>query len=239
MSVKKINLFCLPFAGGSSYAYKSFSQSFNPEVKLVAIELPGRGKRISEPLLYNIYDIVADVFEQIKDQLHQPFAIYGHSMGTLIGFLLTRRMIQQNYPLPKHLFFSGSGGPSCIEDRPIHYSLPYEEFIDALKKMGGAQDEILTNPEMMKFFEPILRADFQAVETYQYEEGDPFDIPITCMLGTEERTSYAEALQWQKESIHPVAIRQFPGNHFFIFDFEETIGELISSALRNVDIEIQ
>ena len=96
------------------------------------MELPGRGQRISEPLLSDIHKIVDDAFLQIKAHINIPYAIYGHSLGTLLGFLLVKRILNENLQQPLHLFFSGRGGPS-VQDKDKHiHALPKKEFIKKL-----------------------------------------------------------------------------------------------------------
>ncbi len=224
-------LFCLPFAGGSSYAYNGFKECEKQGVTVVPIELPGRGKRINEHLLFTIDSMVTDIMNQISGDLSSPYAIYGHSMGTLIGYLLTKEIIRRDLPQPRHLFFSGSAGPSFDDGAPARHLLPQQDFIAELKKLGGIPEEIYSSPEMMLFFEPMLRADFQAVETYEHSQTPPFHIPITCMIGLEEKISLQDASSWEKETTSRVIVRQFPGNHFFIFDNEQIIMQLVTKTL--------
>ncbi len=77
----KLNLFCLPFAGGSSYSYKGF-QDLQVQSNLIVkpIELPGRGRRMSESLLFSVEAMTDDVWKSISSKIHEPYAIYGHSM---------------------------------------------------------------------------------------------------------------------------------------------------------------
>lgn len=45
----KIQLFCLPFAGGSAGFYNNFKPYLRENIELIAIELKGHGCRIAEP----------------------------------------------------------------------------------------------------------------------------------------------------------------------------------------------
>jgi surfactin synthase thioesterase subunit len=233
----KINLFCLPFAGGSKYSYRGYTEIAPQFLNIIPIEIPGRGSRFKENLLTDIDKMVDDVFNQISDRLSHPYAIYGHSMGSLIGYLLTKKIIKENLNQPLHLFFTGCVGPSVRNKETKRHLLPKDQFLQKIKELGGSPDEILNEPELMGFFEPILRADFQAVETYEYEEPIAFNIPIDIVIGIEERATYEGALAWQKETTYPVEIRQFPGKHFFIFEYEHEIIKIISSKLNSIIIQ--
>lgn len=226
--MNKINIFCLPFAGGSRYSYNGYRQ-YARHVNIIPVEPPGRGSRFAEPLLDNIYDMVDDVYEQVKNSLFRPYAIYGHSMGAMLGFLLTRRILQEGLPEPLQLFLTGRAAPSTPKkEAPLH-RLPKEEFFEALKALGGCPEELLSNDELKEFFEPIIRADLQVVDSYSHEPFIPFDIPVTVMIGMDEDISFEEALAWQKETNVLVSVRKFTGDHFFIYDHEREIVNMMSS----------
>jgi surfactin synthase thioesterase subunit len=227
--MNKLNLFCLPFAGGNKYSYRGYVKHSPPNLNIIPVELPGRGARFKEPLLKDAHAMANDVLKQIEPLLGEPYAIYGHSMGTLIGYLLTKKIISKLFPKPKFLVFTGSGGPSVRQTEPVRYLLPKDKFIQKVRELGGCPEEILQDENMMIFFEPILRADFQVVETYQYTASPPFDIPINVMIGLGEKVNYEQAMAWKNESTARVEVRQFPGKHFFIFDYEREITEIISN----------
>lgn len=235
----EINLFCFPFAGGSKYSYHKYLRYTNDIVKIVPLEYPGRGARIDEDLLKNIEEIVEDVYSNIKNKINQPYAFYGHSMGAAIAYLLTKKIIDDDFSPPLHLFLTGRGGPSSNFSDPPKYLLPKKEFIRELMKMGGSPDEVLNSKEVMSFFEPIIRADFQALETYKYKETLPFDIPISVMIGREENIVLGDAQSWQKETSREVEIKLFPGNHFFINDYPFEIMQLILEKLSSYCMNYQ
>jgi medium-chain acyl-[acyl-carrier-protein] hydrolase len=229
-----ITLFLLPFAGGSSYSYKEFAKYESDKLKLSPLELPGRGKRIRESLKTNVHELVDDIFAQICTKLDKPYMIYGHSMGTLLTYLLTKKIIKHGLNPPLWLFLTGSVGPSVIENRKTKYhQLPASEFMDRVKLLGGLPDEILSHPELLDFYLPILRADFEVVETYQYRPTVPFDIPMDVTIGTEDEATFEEAEMWQLETIEPLRLKQYKGNHFFIY---QHIDKIMDNILGRVEL---
>jgi surfactin synthase thioesterase subunit len=227
----KINLYCIPYAGGSFYAYREFERYMADFIRMIPLELPGRGKRFKEPLLTDIYEMVDDLFHQIKMSLHEPYAIYGHSLGALLGYLLVKKIIEKDFNKPVHLFFSGRQGPSLMRGRKLHL-LPKKALIDQLISFGGIPDELLREQQLIDFFEPIIRADFKAHETYQYEKSQPVATPLTVMAGLHDKeTTYDEAMTWQEVTTETITIRQFPGGHFFIFNNLSEIAMIFSEQL--------
>jgi external thioesterase TEII len=226
-----MNLFCLPYAGGSRYSYKGYIDAAPAGMKVIPLELPGRGSRHGEPLLQEISHIKDDFFSQIKDRLTAPYAIYGHSMGALAGLLLVRDIRRHSLPQPQHLFFSGCSAPAQVTKREAHSLLTQDEFFNRLRNYGGCPDEVLNNQQLMCFFEPILRSDFRAVESFQYEKEEQLNIPIDIFLGTEDGVTLAHAMAWQEETTKEVNVHQLAGNHFFIFGKEKEIMTIMLSRL--------
>lgn len=234
LSTKGINLFCLPFAGGSCYSYRGFAENTADFVNVIPIDLPGHGRYITQPLLTNILDMADNVFHQIRDSLDQPYAIYGHSMGTTLGYLLSKKILREGAPKPVHLFFSGRYSVT-IESKEKHtHLLPRDEFVKrVMGKYGGIPKEVAMEKDLMDLFVPIIRADFQAVATYKYEKAEPLDIPIKVMIGMDDNATLEEAFKWQEVTTRKISVTQFSGGHFFIFDHVEDICRIISETLED------
>lgn len=232
---EKVNLICIPFSGGSFYSYNRFQSYLDDFINLVPLELPGRGKRYKEPLLTNIHDMVNDIFNQVKRLLDKPYAVYGHSLGAILGYLMVKNIVKENMPVPLHLFFSGRQAPSIQnKERNIHL-LPKKAFIDKLIEYGGMPDELLKEKELLDFFEPIIRADFKAYETYKYEPDEPLDILLTVIIGADENITVQEAMEWQGITKRKILLRTFPGGHFFIFHHLPDMARIFSESLRLFD----
>lgn len=231
MVSKKIRLFCLPYAGGNRFSYKLYKDHFPEHVELYPVDYPGHGTRMKETPLTDLRQIARDVHEQIKDQLSSPYAIYGHSMGALVGYLLTREIVLHNQPPPLRLFFSSSEAPSVKSPHAGKHLLPRPDFFQALTDIGGMPDEVLRHQDLLTFFEPVLRADFQAISEYRHQHAPPLDIPITVMTGKAEDMPPEDVEKWQNESFHAVSHRYFEGGHFFILQHAPVIAAEMTREL--------
>ncbi|WP_281322339.1 thioesterase II family protein [Flavobacterium aestivum] len=227
-----MNLVCLHFAGGNKYSYYPFEEHIDKNISLITLELPGRGKRFHEPLLTDVNDIVDDLFEQLKENVSKPYAIFGHSMGAMLTYLLAHKIEKSGFESPVHLFVSGCKAPKINRKPPFYHDMPKEEFINKIRGMGGCPEEILGNDELMALFEPSLRADFKAIETYTYIEQNPLKIPVTVFIGNKDKVTWEEAKAWEEESVHAIDIKEFEGNHFFIFQHKKEITALFKYYLK-------
>lgn len=228
----QVKLFCFPFAGGSTYSYPFFQKYLPGFIEFIPLDIPGRGTRITEPLLYDLDAIAEDVFSRIRHQFTEPFAFFGHSMGTMIAYQLLNYLEKEGLPMPVHLFLSGRGGPNAEKENHQWHLLPSLEFRKKIFELGGSPEEVLQDERLMQLIEPILRADFQAVELFRFDKIRKYSIPVTVMIGDEEAISTEDILQWQRITDQEIKIRKFSGGHFFISEHAEEIVNTISKELQ-------
>src|SRR5690242_2395400 len=95
-SEPRVRLLLLPNAGAGASTFRAWTA---PEsVQLLPIQLPGREDRLFEPPYAHLSDLVPALAAALEPWLDLPFAIYGHSMGALIAFELTRWLRATNRP---------------------------------------------------------------------------------------------------------------------------------------------
>lgn len=229
----KIKLFCVPYAGGSSYMYYPWQKKINKNIELVACEYPGRGKKCDIDLLDSIEHIVEDLYPYIKKEcMDNDFAFFGHSMGSIVCYELIRKLNADGLT-PMHAFFSGCSAPNRVREKePIHL-LEGDDFVEALRKLGGTPKEIYENKDLMEYYFPILKSDFRAVETYSLKHQDiELDCNITILNGDEDDLKEVEILEWSKFTHCECRYENFKGDHFFIQQYESDILELIEEKLQ-------
>lgn len=240
--MERIELFCLPFAGGNKYSYRDYESVAPADISIVPLEYPGRGARIREPLLSDMAAVVEDMYVQIKQRIsHLPYAIYGHSMGALVTLLLVKKMEARGDILPLRLFMTGTTGPSAyfnMEKKKRHL-LSKQDFIQEMRELDGSPEEILNSPDLLNYFEPILRADFKAAETFQYRPSNPLSIPITVITGTDEPMKEQDIHAWQEETCYPVEFMKLPGKHFFIFKNAAAVMQVICNKLTSKKVDYE
>lgn len=231
-SLAALRLFCLPYAGGSSLIFRTWSDYLPPSVEVCAIELPGRGKQIQLPPYSKIEPLVDAIASVIHPYLDKPFAFFGHSMGGLVSFELTR-LLRKKYSIsPLHLFISGRRAPHIPDAEPPLYNLPDSDFIDELRHLNGTPKAVLENAELMQLFLPILRADFAVLETYIYTPEPTLECPITVFGGLQDSKVSCDVLQaWQEHTKAAFALHMFPGDHFFMHSAQLLLLEKLTKYL--------
>ena len=226
----KQQLFLLHFAGGNSYSYNFIRKYLENNFEFHPLELPGRGKRISEKLLYNKKDAIEDYFKQIKKlRNNQPYLIYGHSMGATLGLSVSKMMEAIN-DAPEKLIVSGNSGPGISKKDYKRYLLNDNDFKEELRELGGVPNEVLENEELFDFFNTSLRADFEVLEKDSFSEKDiVLKTPIYAIMGDEEET-VAEINNWANFTANNFESNIWSGNHFFIHKYPHKLSKLITKS---------
>ena len=226
-----MRVFCFPHAGGGASLFRVWAPSVPDGIELCAVPLPGREERMTEQPFRNLTALVQAAVPELRPFLDRPFAMFGHSMGALVAFAITRELCSSRRP-PVHLFVSGERAPHLRSRRPPRHTLPPGVFEATLALLDGTPSEILRDAEMMAVLEPLLRADFALVETYVHEPGDMLDVPITAFGGVDDsEVNLGELEAWQSQSRQFGGVRLFPGNHFYLRDNPAPVVEAISAAV--------
>lgn len=213
---KGVRLICLPHAGANASVYRLWSQGLHTPVEVCSVEYPGHGSRIGESPCSNLVALAHAFADAIVPWLDRPFAFFGHSMGALVAFEASRRLRSEHGFLPFALFTSACRAPHVPDPDPPTFALEEAEFLQELLRLGGTQREVLETPELLELLLPVLRADFEAVQAYEYHAAAPLACPITTWGGLDDEEVTAEALaDWGEHTTRAFELRWLPGGHFF------------------------
>jgi surfactin synthase thioesterase subunit len=231
----RLRLFCLPYAGGGTAPFRPWVEHLPDDIELCLVQLPGRETRMREVPYTAVDDLVSDLTESLEPLLDRPFAVFGHSMGALIAFALTRRLADAGLP-PERLLVSARRAPHIPDlDAPLH-QLPDAAFVVGLvRRYNGIPKAILQDIDLLKLFLPTLRADLTMIETYRHTERPPLDVPISAFGGWEDtRATPADISGWRDLTRASFTLQMFPGGHFYINEQRTALLTAIGDALRDV-----
>ena len=116
-----VRLICCHHSGGGASLFYPWVKYLSDIVEVAAIQLPGRETRFNEPLLNNLEDVIDGLTKEFRGILDKPYILFGHSLGGLICFELTRHLQNLSLRLPEHLIVSGCKAPHLpMRKKPIH-----------------------------------------------------------------------------------------------------------------------
>lgn len=212
-----LRLFCFPHSGGSAAVFASWQQRLPATIEVWPVQLPGRGKRLSEPAYTHLPLLIEALHAAMLPYLDKPFAFFGHSMGALVSFELARHLRRNAGRSPAHLIVSAHRAPHLPDpDPPVHH-LPEPALLAELRRLNGTPAELLEHAELLELLLPTLRADFALCETYTYTDDRPLDCSIAALGGLEDHdVPYEHLAAWRIQTQATFTLRMFPGDHFFL-----------------------
>ena len=204
-------------------------------VEVCPLELPGHGTRRGEGCATSMSSLVAAMAEEMEALLDVPFAVFGYSMGGLVGFELVRMLRCKYGREPAALLVAAQNAPSVPLERPTSRRSTDEEMSAALYRSGGMSHEALANARFMRAFLPVLRADYTLVDTYVYKSKRPLRCPIHLYTGAEDAlVSERGQAGWRRETSGDFTVHRFPGGHYFLRDDEGRFLASVSGLLREL-----
>ncbi len=224
-------LVCLPHAGGSASFFFPVSAAVGPGVDVVAIQYPGRQDRRTEPPISDMAVLADRIHDVLRRQPEMPLTLFGHSMGAIVAFEVTRRLEAEGHG-PVRLFASGRRAPSTHRDETVH-RLDDAAILAEVRRLNGTASSVLGDDEIMRAVLPALRADYQATETYRCAPEITVNCPISVLTGdTDPRTSLGEANAWAQHTSGSFDLHVFAGGHFFLTAHADAIIKILDQHFR-------
>lgn len=232
-------LYCFSHAGGSAADYLPWYSALAPSIELCAVQLPGRGTRMAEPAQADLATVlhgIAQALAAADDD--RPFAFFGHSLGALLAFEVTRLCRQRGQRLPAQLFVSACNAPACCTLQPPLHQLNDAQLLAHLQTYNGTPASLFANQELLGLVLPTLRADFTLVGNYTYAPQPPLPVPISVLAGRADPHVRADELAgWADETVAGCNQHWFDGDHFFIRPHVRAVHRCINAQLLAVDDE--
>lgn len=235
---RPLRLFCFPYACGSAQIFRGWADHVPDYVELAAIQLPGRGSRLAEKPFADM-SLAADIISaQIAETKPLNYAIFGHSMGALLAYEVTRRLETQYARAPLGLIVAGYKAPTVLRLGAKLHQGSDAEFIAKIRQLGATPEPILDDPEMMELLLPTFRADFAMAENYPFGTiMPPLLTPVIAFAGDmDSEASIQEVAAWRDTTQEVFELQIMQGGHFFIRDMEaEFLGALSKVLVRLAD----
>jgi surfactin synthase thioesterase subunit len=217
-----LRLICLPHAGGSATFYYPVAQALSPRIEVLAVQYPGRQDRREESAATDLAALADEIAQAVQPLTDKPYALFGHSMGAIVGFEAARRLEAAGNG-PAELFVSGRRAPRLDREGDLHPRTD-EEVIAEIRALNGTGDELLDDEEILRMILPALRADYGAVRRYRYSDGPALNCPVTAFTGDNDPKAGAEEVAaWAGHTLSGFEMKVLPGGHFFLVDQQSEV----------------
>ncbi|GGJ52735.1 oleoyl-ACP hydrolase [Deinococcus roseus] len=208
-----------------------------PGLQVWGVQLPGRENRIMEDPFQQMQPLVDILIAELQPYLHEPYLIYGHSMGALVAYHVCLQLQQRGLPLPEHLWVSGCAAPLHFRQEAWHL-LSDQDFIGRILSLGGTPPEVFEEPLLRPLVLKLLRADFQLVETAPAVTGK-LGCPIGAVAGIQDpHATPADMQHWQDCTTEDFAedfeLLTVQGDHFLVRTHSQHLLQHMRARLKGV-----
>ena len=233
-----LRLFVFHHSGGSHLMYRDWPSCFPAGWDVRIPDAPGRGPRDGRPPLKDIGALVEHFLHELDDGLTGRFAFFGHSLGGLVAYELTRRLVEAGRTPPVWLGVSARGTLLPDGDGTRRHLLSEAELRRELAAMGGTAPSVLDHQELWDLFAPTIRADLRISETWRTEPlAEPLPVPLSVFGGTQDHIAPPHRLDgWAAASRHFMGVHLFEGGHFYFQDRLREVSERIQDDVRRAPL---
>ncbi|BCB89727.1 GNAT family N-acetyltransferase [Phytohabitans suffuscus] len=211
-----VQVVCLPNAGAGPSMYSRWAAAFGDRGEVVAVALPGRESRSSEPVATDLNALARRIAVALLSTLDRPYVLFGHSMGALLAYTIAQVLPAVGGTAPLRLVMSAA--------RPPDLSLPAaaatdgdDDLVASLRELGGMPEEILAHPDLLEVLLDPLRIDLAAVTAFQPLPGPPPSCPVALVAGTgDTHAPPAVVAGWRRFLTGAAPVYALPGNHFYL-----------------------
>nr|WP_283246476.1 alpha/beta fold hydrolase [Paenibacillus sp. Marseille-Q4541] len=231
--MKAIQLFCLPYAGGSSFMFEPVQTYMREWIEVIPIDYAGHGLRIMEDFYTDFQQMVSDVATQIIERLNgKPFAILGYSMGSLIAYEVYYEICKRTERRPIHLFFAAHVPPDFhIRTEELTYALASKRLEANLVTMGGGNVLVQHHRELLEMITPRYHIDLTLYSNYLYCMKENLIEANITIIFSEEDNKNNQMYEWSKHTSKFCLFQKVKGNHFFINTETEEMAKILNRVL--------
>jgi surfactin synthase thioesterase subunit len=228
----RTHLYCFPWSGAASTAYRRWAAGMPDDIELISIALPGRYARVDEPVVDRIEPLADDIAAAIVGQPACDIAFFGHSFGALLAYAVAIRL-RGTAASPSVLIASASRAP-WVRPPIVLHELSDQKLVEMLVRLGIAAGKA-TDWAFLERFLPLVRADLRACESYHVIGPEPVDWRMRTWAATEDWYASPQIVhRWRGTAGAEFTTRVRPGGHFSVREDTGIISTLLED-LRDPD----
>lgn len=227
-----LRLFVLHHAGGSHVLYRHWPAGLPDAWEVRLLDAPGHGFLLDLPQISDAGRLADFLLNGIEPESTVPYALFGHSMGALVAYEITRRALDRGLPPPVWVGVSARSAPQPTGPGPRYHELPDAELRTRLKRLGGTPDEVFDDPGLWALFAPVIRADLRLVENWcPAPDAGPLPVALSAYAGGQDHSASPQLMAgWREHSERFLGLRVLDGGHFY---FQDDPGPLLRHIARD------
>jgi surfactin synthase thioesterase subunit len=227
-----LKLIAFHHAGGNAGFFHPWAKHLErlDWLEFVAVQLPGRGRRLSEAPMQDLSALLQAVDDGVAPLLDRPYVLFGFSMGAMLAFELALRQARRGRA-PAALVLAGRGAPRTAAARPGAVSR--DETLRRLRRLGGTDPALLEAGPFLEVYMRTFEADFAVADAHFCARPERLDCPLHIWGGADDPEVSIERLyRWDGFAGRQFSCRLFLGDHFFLRTSQEAVFENLHRILE-------
>lgn len=249
----KLRLFCFHSGAALPSLFLRW-RDFAPDwIEVCPVHLPGRGLRGTETPFTDFSALVGAVADALVEFCDVPFAVFGHSMGSLLSFEVTRALqsrghiavclttsccVSPNQEIGK---WWPDGTAPYTKKQPFlpYHAYPEKRLLEMQAAKGYLTNDLLANEEFLSRFVALTRLDFCVIYSYKYQRDPHLKMPLFSLGGDGDLLVLPEDIaKWgtltSKENF---SYRIIEGSGHFVLNSH--LDEFVASVFKYIEVECQ
>jgi len=231
-----LRLVCLPYAGGGASLFARWHQRLPAGIEVVAVQHAGREDRIGEPAAREFGPLYETTAASVEPWLDRPYALFGHSLGALLGFELAVRWTAAGHA-PLLLFVAAAPPPYATGLLDI-FDVPMDRPADQVDRyFGELPAAVREHPELLRLTMGVLAADLAAARSYRAtpRQRRTVGAAVTAFAAEDDAlVAPAEVAGWGSCTTGDFVCLRIPGHHLSIRDEWPSVVDTIARHLRHL-----
>ena len=233
MNDKELQLFILPYAGGSIASFRRLTDLIDERIEVVPVEYAGRGVRAKEPLASSLAEMLEDAIRYCKEYRDRnvPYAVFGYSMGTLLGYeMLVRGGLSGELI---HFFVAAEVSPQTRALELRQEKNPTDEIVlKRARDLGGLDERLLNNKRFADIYLKPMISDYKHFFEYRFDDsGKKIDCDATFFY-CEKDTALCDVKKWEQLINGEYDYHELGEGHFFINQEYEEMARIVNHRLE-------
>ena len=233
----KMQLICFHDAGGNASLFSNWEDHLPEDMDLKLFEMPGRGQKLHQRPYQQVQQFTDDLVPKIQSMGDIPFALFGHSMGGLLAFELTKALRKNGGPLPVKLFVSSTPQLASYDRSRVDHNMTVERMVELYPHLSQEQ---VPDEELRSMLIEMMRKDLGVLSNYRYRQESPLEVPIVGIYGSEDPgADHSSMSKWQMETSVGCTIIQRDGGHHYIHQDHDFVLDLVQKELLTTKVEVK
>lgn len=234
-----IHLFCLPSAGSSASIYSAWNKAIAGNIKVIALEYPGHGRKIQQQLSNDPDGLAEQFAQEILTYGDVPCVLFGHSVGASLIWEIEEKLKVSRVDHNLILKIVSARPSPHFQSLIHHYSdMTDGQIVQELKLYNNFPNEILNNPNALDFFLRIIKNDFILSDNMLKKPIQKSSVPLMSIYGKDDPyIQNHEIMQsWQDFSEQWLGAYAVRGDHFYFLNPEilQDTAEIIQNKIKYV-----